>query len=181
MLAYQTDSLLPIDPFFFSLKTSHNTQRASSPAQRHTLTPDTPCCRTPGRIVNRTKRQLIDKRWARGVDYPTARLPLASALFFGTVPYVGSVFVRMGFRMHPQDFVWWFLTYQVSCVFFRVSLPDARQQTAGIVVNINICLQTSVFFVVGRNYKVIHVLLYRRILCLSCIHKPRCCWSRKGR
>lgn len=51
--------------------------------------------------------------WATGVDYPTAKFTLASSLFFGTIPYVGSVVVGGGFRMHPQDFVWWFLAYEV--------------------------------------------------------------------
>ena len=51
--------------------------------------------------------------WATGVDYPTARFPLASSLFFGTIPYVGSVVMGGGFRVHPQDFVWWFLAYEV--------------------------------------------------------------------
>lgn len=54
------------------------------------------------------------------MDYPTAKLPLASSVVFGTVPYVGSVYVRMGFRIHPQDFVWWFLAYQVMEIVSRV-------------------------------------------------------------
>eukprot|EP00903_Cladosiphon_okamuranus_P006539 g6389.t1 len=63
---------------------------------------------------------LSQIRWARGVDYPIPRIPLASALIFATVPYVGSVIVRMGFRMHPQDFVWCFFFYQVMEIISRV-------------------------------------------------------------
>ena len=56
---------------------------------------------------------LSQVTWARGVDYPTPRFTLASSLFFGTIPYVGCVVMGGGFRMHPQDFVWWFLAYEV--------------------------------------------------------------------
>ena len=57
--------------------------------------------------------------WANGVAYPTARCTLASSLFFGSIPYVGSVVIGGGFRMHPQDFVWWFLAYEVLEVVGR--------------------------------------------------------------
>lgn len=63
---------------------------------------------------------LSQLKWARGVDYPTARFSRASTLVFGTVPYVGSVIVRGGFRVHPQDFVWWFLLYEVMEIVSRV-------------------------------------------------------------
>ncbi|CAM9238329.1 unnamed protein product [Ectocarpus sp. 12 AP-2014] len=63
---------------------------------------------------------LSQLRWSRGVKYPTAKLPLASSMFFGTVPFAGSVRVRMGFQLHPQDFVWWFLLYQVMEIISRV-------------------------------------------------------------
>lgn len=66
-------------------------------------------------------RRLRPKhRWARGIQYPSAKLPVASKLFFGTVPYVGSVYVRMGMKLHPQDFVWWFLLYQILEIASRV-------------------------------------------------------------
>lgn len=57
--------------------------------------------------------------WANGVDYPTARFTLASSLFFGSIPFVGSVVIGGGFRMHPQDFVWWFLAYEILEVVGR--------------------------------------------------------------
>ncbi|CAM9489885.1 unnamed protein product, partial [Hapterophycus canaliculatus] len=63
---------------------------------------------------------LSQLRWARGIRYPSAKLPLASKLFFGTVPYVGSVYARMGLKLHPQDFVWWFLLYQILEITSRV-------------------------------------------------------------
>lgn len=63
---------------------------------------------------------LSQLKWARGVDYPAAKSSAASGLFFGTVPYVGSVAVRGGFRIHPQDFVWWFLFYQVLEITARM-------------------------------------------------------------
>ncbi|CAM9523971.1 unnamed protein product, partial [Ectocarpus fasciculatus] len=63
---------------------------------------------------------LSQLRWSRGVKYPTAKLPLASSMFFGTVPFAGSVCVRMGFQLHPQDFVWWFLLYQLMEIISRV-------------------------------------------------------------
>ncbi|CAN0065387.1 unnamed protein product [Laminaria digitata] len=65
---------------------------------------------TTGVVAEHPLSQL---NWANGVDYPTARFPLASSLFFGTIPYLGSVVMGGGFRMHPQDFIWWFLAYEV--------------------------------------------------------------------
>ncbi|CAM9715202.1 unnamed protein product [Scytosiphon promiscuus] len=63
---------------------------------------------------------LSQLRWARGIQYPSAMLPVASKLIFGTVPYVGSVYARMGIKLHPQDFVWWFLLYQILEIASKV-------------------------------------------------------------
>ncbi|CAN0167865.1 unnamed protein product, partial [Scytosiphon promiscuus] len=58
--------------------------------------------------------------WARGIQYPSPMLPVVSKILFGTVPYVGSVYARMGIKLHPQDFVWWFLLYQILEIASKV-------------------------------------------------------------
>lgn len=64
---------------------------------------------------------LSQLKWARGVTYPSSKFWRASEVFFSTVQYVGSVILRGGFRVHPQDYVWWFLGYQVLEVVARVA------------------------------------------------------------
>lgn len=64
---------------------------------------------------------LSQLKWARGVTYPSSKFWRASEVFFSTVQYVGSVIIRGGFRVHPQDYVWWFLGYQVLEIVARVA------------------------------------------------------------
>lgn len=70
-----------------------------------------------GVVVEHPLSQL---KWARGIDYPRARFWRASRLFFGTIPFVGSVTVRGSYRFHPQDIVWWFFLYELLEIFGRV-------------------------------------------------------------
>ena len=63
---------------------------------------------------------LSQLKWARGVDYPSATFWRASRMVFSTVQYVGSVIVRGGFRVHPQDYVWFFLAYQAMELIARL-------------------------------------------------------------
>lgn len=64
---------------------------------------------------------LSQLKWARGVTYPSSKFWRATEVFFSTVQYVGSVIIRGGFRVHPQDYVWWFLGYQVLEIVGRVA------------------------------------------------------------